>query len=292
MKFIKIRDLINNIAERLLYASGDKILAQQEAWWILQHVMQKCRHELLLLEKLEITSSFAEQLNLIIDQRVVENKPLAYVLGDVPFCNLNILVRPPTLIPRPETEEWVNWLILLLKNTSISKFCVLDLCCGSGCIGLALAKEFSKSDAIGIDISEAAIQLSNENKIHNHLSNIKFVQSNLFKNLHKNFKCDLIVSNPPYLAPFEYGGLDLDVKMWEDKMALVADDLGMKFYKEILMNAHKYLNKINTKIPQIIFEIGLAQTSIEKVLYDFNYKNFEIYKDMQGKNRWVAIYLD
>jgi release factor glutamine methyltransferase len=114
----------------------------------------------------------------------------------------------------------------------------------------------------------------------------------LFDGLPKKFKCDVIISNPPYLSSNEYEELGLDVKLWEDKNALVADDIGMKFYKKILSNACKHLNRYDYAIPQIVLEIGPAQSLIEGVLQEFGYSDFEIYKDMQGRNRWIAIYLN
>lgn len=291
MRTVAVLDLIKNISLQLRLVCSDQPAAEQEAWWILQHVFRQPKAALLLSGYVEFTEQNECLLDSIIDQRVVQYKPLAYVLGDVPFCDLNILVSPPVLIPRPETEEWTLWLISLFKKKGISNFSILDLCCGSGCIGLAIARAFSYVMVTGVDISEVAVKLSNENKFHNNLTNINFVRSNLFDNLSSKFKCDVIVSNPPYLAQDEYQDLDSSVKLWEDKDALVADDFGMFFYEKILTNARRYLNKIDINLPQIIFEIGPRQEGIEDILKAHGYNTFDVFNDMQGKKRWVAIYL-
>ncbi|KKQ33527.1 MAG: Release factor glutamine methyltransferase [candidate division TM6 bacterium GW2011_GWF2_37_49] len=291
MKNCMISELLKDAYSQLLLTCGDKMLAEQEAWWLLQHITGKNRSELLLDKYAKIPCEQADKFALLLDQRVVQNKPLSYILGYVPFCDLNILIEPPVLIPRPETEEWVCWLISVLKVAGKKNFSVLDLCCGSGCIGLAVAKAFHQSHVFGIDISEHAINLSKLNKIENQLNNIEFIQSDMFENLPENFTCDLIVSNPPYLSADEYVCLDADVRLWEDKNALVAGDAGMKFYETILLQASKYLNIYSSDIPSIVLEIGPAQWFIETLLQDLNYENFEIYNDMHGRRRWLAIFV-
>lgn len=282
--------LLNSISTALLPACGNSVLAEQESWWILEYVLSKSRSAILLCEYIDLLPDQKKIIDSCIDQRVIQKKPLAYILGQVPFCDVNILVRPPILIPRLETEEWVCWFISLIKKCGIQQFSMLDLCCGSGCIGLAVAKTFPASKVLGIDVFDEAIKLCNENKIHNNINNIEFLQSNLFDGLSQDFKCDFIVSNPPYLSAGEYSELDVDVKIWEDKNALVADNFGMKFYKEILLNARKYFNRISVDIPQIVLEIGPAQDSIERLIEELGYKYFKIYNDMQGKRRWIVVY--
>ena len=291
MKNRMISELLKDAYSQLLLTCGDKVLADQEAWWLLQHVTGKSRSELMLDKYAQIPCEQADKFALLLDQRVVQNKPLSYILGCVPFYDLNILIEPPVLIPRPETEEWVCWLISVLKIAGKKNFSALDLCCGSGCIGLAIAKAFPEARVLGIDISEYAIKLSKLNKIENHLNNIEFMQSDMFENLPESFSCDLVFSNPPYLSADEYAGLDADVRLWEDKNALVADDAGMKFYETILLNAPQYLSNDLFEVPSVVLEIGPAQGFIETFLQDLNYENFEIYKDMQGRRRWLAAFV-
>jgi len=290
-----ILKLISTIAHQLEPCCKDKINAEQEAWWLLEKLTNKSKTWLLTNTEASISANKQAQLTQWITDRVKHNKPLAYILGSVPFCNLEILVKPPILIPRPETEEWVSWLIEQLKQANFTKFTALDLCCGSGCIGLAIAKAFPKSKIIGIDINIQAINLSLENKAHNKIENIEFIQSDLFQNLPSNFSYDLIISNPPYLAKQELSQLDPEVKNWEDHLALAAQDEGMYFYHKIFKESPKYLVPINIptnmSIPQIVVEIGPAQKAIENILPSYKFKKFILYKDMQHQDRWVGCWI-
>ena len=291
MHKIDILKLIHNIASQLESCCKDKINAEQEAWWLVEKLTNKSKTWLLTNPNRSLSASEQEQLTQWITDRVRHNKPLAYILGSVPFCDLEILVKPPILIPRPETEEWVSWLIEQLKQANFTKFTALDLCCGSGCIGLAIAKAFPESKIIGIDINPEAIKLSNENKNHNKIKNIDFIESDLFENLPSNFSCNLIVSNPPYLAKQELANLDPDVKDWEDHMALVAQDEGMYFYHKIFTESPKLLVPINISIPQIVVEIGPSQRTIENISPVYKFKKFILYKDMQHQGRWVGCWI-
>lgn len=295
MHKINIFKLIATITSQLESCCKDKFNAEQEAWWLLEKLTNKSKTHLLSNPEVYLSAIEQTQLTQWVTDRVEHNKPLAYILGSVPFCNLEILVRPPILIPRPETEEWTSWLIDLIKKEHITKLTVLDLCCGSGCIGLAIAKEFPESQVLGIDINPEAIKLSTENKNHNKVKNINFIQSDLFQNLPPNFTYNLIVSNPPYLAKEEFDKLSSDVKNWEDYKALVAQNQGMDFYNKMLKEAPMYITPTAApdaiSIPQIVFEIGPAQKQIETILQYHKFKKFILYKDMQRQDRWVGCWI-
>ncbi len=265
----------------------DKAYAGQEAWWLLEKVTNKSKSTLLTSSGIELSKEQQKQIAEWINQRVKEHKPIAYILESVPFCGLEIRVRPPILIPRPETEEWVAWLIQEITRQGVTSFTVLDLCCGSGCIGNALAKAFPKSKILGVDINPQAIELSRENKKINGIRNIEFIQSDLYQNLSPDFKCDMIVSNPPYLAKEEFENLDAEVKKWEDQRALLADMQGMEFYDRILKDARRFLNTTNTPLPCIVFEVGPAQKDIGTFFEKYNFR-FKMHLDMQGKPRWYS----
>jgi release factor glutamine methyltransferase len=294
-----ILQLIKTIAIDLQACCEDRLCAEQEAWWLVEKATNSSKTDLLIKHNVQITKEQQAQLTDWIAQRVKHNKPIAYILGSVPFCNLEILVQPPILIPRPETEEWVSWLIDILKKEQIKNITVLDLCCGSGCIGLALAKAFPESTVLGIDINPQAIKLSIENKNHNKIKNIDFIQSDLYQNLPHDFKCNLVVSNPPYLKKAELHELAPAVKNWEDHGALVAQNEGMYFYDKIFKESGKYINpiidpitkQVKTAIPQILVEIGPAQKNLADSLKPYKFKNFTIYNDMQSKNRWVGCWI-
>lgn len=290
----KIIKIIDNIASRLSFIVNSKIQAKQEAWWMVEEITKKSESELLLEDFVELTPEQSKLLNLWLYQRVDERKPLQYILGYVPFCDLVIKTRPPVLIPRPETEEWTNWLIDLIqkKLSKKAQFKVLDLCSGSGCIALALGKAFPDSYIMGTDISQDAIRLSLENKKSNKIKNVDFVQSDLFGKIQKHNLFDLIVSNPPYLSEEEFEGLSDEVKNWEDEISLVAKHDGYYFYEKIISEAPAFLKVIreeDVKVPQIVFEIGYSQAEhIYNLLKSYKYSNIQVHKDLEGKDRWIS----
>lgn len=284
----------NQLVQQLLPASNNRILAEQEAWWLLEAVTRTNKSSLLS----NPPTLTQQQLNILaafITQRVKEHKPLQYVLENVPFCGLTIKVKPPILIPRPETEEWVTWLIDLYKKAGITDFTAIDACTGSGCIGSALAQHFPQAKIIGIDINPSAIDLANQNKHHLNLSNISFITADICKPLPQNVVGHLLVSNPPYLTPTEYTLLDPDVRQWEDRTALVGGHDGMLFYQTILNQAAKILQPLTSRtvhLPNVIIEVGPAQDKmLEKLLASMHITTYAIHKDLQGNRRWIAITL-
>lgn len=286
-----LTNIIKNIAQKLLPICQDQWLAEQEAWWLLESITHKSKAEL-IIGNITLTQEQQEKLDSLVARRVNAHEPLQYIVGSVPFCGLTIDVKSPILIPRPETEEWVTWVINQYKEVEDAQFTVLDLCTGSGCIALALAKSFPKATIIGVDLNPQAIRLANINKEKNNITNCSFITSDLYQKLPGNFTCNLIVSNPPYLTREEYQDLDPSVKIWEDRSALVADNNGMFFYHKILQEAPLFLRPIKTTspLPNIIFEIGPAQEPLlSSLLTTGSIRAYTIHKDLQGKNRWLAL---
>lgn len=289
-----INIIIEELTAKLLPVCGDEISAQSESWWLLEAITNKSKSQLVIENNITLTYEQEERLSHFVNERTVHKKPLQYILGSVPFCDLEILVEPPILIPRPETEEWCAWLIEQLTPLSGKKFTILDIGCGSGCIALALARAFPYASVIGVDIHDKAIQLSEKNKAHNAITNAIFIKSNLYSELtqYKN-SFDLIVSNPPYIAPEEYKQLDPQVKEWEDKTALMADDEGFAIHKKIVFDAKKYLNQGGSlelrKLPQLVIEFGKGQEEkLKKILFQADFTNVEIHEDLEGVPRWIT----
>ncbi|PZW01430.1 peptide chain release factor N(5)-glutamine methyltransferase [Metamycoplasma auris] len=196
--------------------------------------------------------------------------PVQKIIGYQEMQNVHIDIRYNVLIPRYETEEVILKSYQYLNKNSK----VLDLCCGSGFIGLAIAKNIACNVTLS-DISNAAIKQTKLNMKLNNLSNCKVIKSNLFHNI--NDKYDLIISNPPYLNKKHEFANSLH---WEPKKALFAKDDGLFFYKKILRKAHYYLNNSG----YLIFEIDeYAKKWIEK-----HYPNTIFEKDINKKFR-IAI---
>ena len=282
--------LIQEIVRKLQATYNDDILCNQYAWWLIEALMKTKRAHLIEQRDFELTSDKKKILAGWIEKLVNQHCPLQYILGSVPFNGVDILVEPPVLIPRPETEEWTVNLINKLCNSINPKITILDLCTGSGCIAIALAKALPQAQVWAIDIEDHALRLTEKNAQHNKTSNLTIIKSDLFGSIPKDLKFDLIVGNPPYIAPEEWSELEPSVKDWEDKRALVADDHGLKIIADIIDHTPSYLKPNdeleNESIPQIILEIGFRQAGRVKELFNnAGYCHIEIEQDLEKKDR-------
>ncbi len=290
---MKIRELVSSMAQKLITVCPHPNSAEQEAWWLVEKLFHKSRTALMLMRDIDVTPQQLHKVSQWVIQRTRERKPLQYILGSVPFCDLQILVHPPTLIPRPETEEWTNWLIEKLQPVKNERLEILDLCSGSGCIALALAHALPNSNVTGLDLSADAVHLSNENKKHTGIENVTFAQSDLFGSLVPEQCFDIIVSNPPYIDEAEYKSLSQEVLFWEDRGALVAKNKGLAIYERIVAAARSFLKPsgpvASQNIPQIVFEIGHEQgNAVASLLQNAQFTNVTVHKDLEHKDRWVT----
>ena len=214
-------------------------------------------------------------------KQLKEGKPVQYIIGNVNFYGNEIKVNENVLIPRFETELLVEKTINYAKKYLKSNLNIIDLGTGSGAIATALKKNIPcKIDAI--DISPKALEIAKENAKNNNVE-INFFKSDMLKNV--NNKYDIIISNPPYISKDEK--IDDIVKNNEPALALFAEDNGLYFYKQILKNANKNLNKKSI----IAFEIGMTQgEKIKKIAKEyFPMSKIFIEKDYPGKDRFVFI---
>ena len=286
-----ISQMINTITHQLSDVAGSKHAGQLEAWWLLEKLTGKKKVALLIEQTTTLTPEQEQQLEAWLHQRIKDRKPLQYILGLVPFCGLEILVEPPVLIPRPETEEWVTWLIEQLKPVADKPLHILDLCSGSGCIALALAQALPASVVIGLDIEPKAVALAEKNKQHNKVTNAQFKLSDLYHVLGTDQTFDLIVSNPPYITPEEFEKLSPEVQLWEDKKALVAQKRGMEIYERIVQESPRFLTKSSVltarNLPRIVLELGNFPEEVGGLLEGAGYSNIRLHQDMQKSTRWV-----
>ena len=213
------------------------------------------------------------------DVQKARTYPVQYIVGNVDFYGYIYKVNKNVLIPRFETEELVENTIKLIKQKWNKKVKILDLCTGSGCIGITLKKEIN-SDVTLSDISKRALKVAKENSSD---LNINIIHSDLLKNI--SDKYDVIISNPPYISKNEKI-MDL-VKNNEPKKALYADNDGLYYYEKILKNCKKNLNQNFL----IAFEIGKTQK--EKIVFLANkyLKDIKIIekKDLHNKDRMIFI---
>jgi len=258
-------------------------LSSQQAWWLLEFITNNTRTEL-QYSCIKLSPDQHAQLAEYINQMNIDHKPLAYILGWIPFLDLKLLVQPPTLIPRPETEAWVDEVISIITKSHQENLTILDIGTGSGCIGLSLAKAFPQSKIYALDISESALKLAKKNAEFNQINNVTFLQSDLFNSLPANIKFDLIVSNPPYIDPAAQ--LDASVAQWEDHGALFAPDHGLQIIQLIIEQAKKYLKKNNALQYQLVMEIDVSQGAIvKKLCADHAFGNIKIQKDQFDRDR-------
>lgn len=204
------------------------------------------------------------------------HKPIQYILGETEFYGLKIKLNEHTLIPRPETEQLVDW---ILKENFVA---ALDIGTGSGCIPIALAKH-TDAKVLAIDVSEDALLIAEENAKNNEVE-IDFIHQDILQT-NSLQKVDLIVSNPPYVLESEKGKMQVNVLDYEPELALFVEDKNpLIFYKKIASLAFNFLNE-NGKL---FFEINakFGEETIE-MLANIGFVNIELKKDMNDKDRMI-----
>ena len=183
-----------------------------------------------------------EELQKLVNRRA-KKEPIAYILNNKEFWSTNFYVDRSVLIPRPETEVLID-LILSHINNKNNYFNILDIGTGSGCILISLLKELMKAKGIGIDKSSKAIAIANKNSISQQVNNRATFKNLSLEEIKFEKKFDVIVSNPPYLPDVSLKNLNLDIKLYEPKMALQGGVQGVDFLYKIINLASKIL-KIN-----------------------------------------------
>jgi release factor glutamine methyltransferase len=293
MKPVRINSFILAIAKQLEGEYQTHEQSIRHAWDLIEKLMNQTRVALIAQEKIILTQHQEQLLQHWIEAITKQHMPIQYILGSVPFDDVEILIRPPILIPRPETEYWCMQIIQQLHRLKNKKIGILDLCAGSGCIALACAKALPEAVVYASDISQDALNLAQENAAYNNITNITFVLSNLFERIPDNVRFDLIVSNPPYIAESEWTDLDLAVTQWEDKTALIAGSNGLALIQKIIAQAPRWLHNNSQmqkqNIPQLVIEIGETQANVVRQLMIHNgFKDVEVKKDLAGKDRYVC----
>ena len=212
-------------------------------------------------------------------------KPIQYSIGETWFYDSKFYVNEHTLIPRPETEELVDWIIKTHKSKDkIDKLAVLDIGTGTGCIPISLKKNIPQAEVFAIDVSEEALKIAHKNAETNQVQ-INFILQNILetKDLYQNF--DVIVSNPPYVRNLEKQEIKKNVLAFEPHLALFVEDTdALLFYRKIAQLALKNL----TANGLLFFEINqyLGKETVE-LLETLGFKNVELKKDIYGNDRMI-----
>ena len=218
---------------------------------ILSSVSGKLRENFLVNLDFKLNPTQIKMFNNLINRRALGKEPVAYLLNKKEFWSIKLNVDKDVLIPRPETEILVERLVKYYKNEQPY---ILDIGTGSGCIIISLLQELKKSKGIAIDISNKALNIAKKNSKNNNTFNrIKFVNSSICQ--FNNFKFDLIVSNPPYIARYQLKNLSDDIKNFEPKIALDGGNDGLDVIRKVIYKSRKIL-KING---MLALEIGNGQ---------------------------------
>ena len=220
--------------------------------------------------------------------RLRNHEPIQYILGETEFFGMPITVNKQVLIPRPETEELVSWII---EDVDKNEATILDIGTGSGCIAISLAKKLNNAVVSAIDISTRAIEVAKKNTLINNV-NIEFSRVDVLNFeadsdlQHKwESKFDIIVSNPPYVRMQEKKLMKLNVVDHEPDIALfVEDDDPLLFYRKISQLSKQYLRQNGTLYLEINEYLGVE---MEKMLNEAGFKHVDLKKDMFGKNRMI-----
>lgn len=235
--------------------------------------------------ELQLPPEHSEAINQILTQ-LKTGEPIQYILGHTEFYGLPFKVNPSVLIPRPETEELVEWIISSLGIGHWTSCNMLDIGTGSGCIAIALKKHLSEAQISAIDISAEALKTAKENADLNN-TEVNFIQANIL-NLTSDFRLqtsDIIVSNPPYVTLHDKSQMHANVTDFEPHTALfVPENDPLIFYKAIADFASKNLEGGGLLFLEINENYG---EQIVELLNSKSFKNIELRKDMSGKDRMI-----
>ena len=256
---------------------AEKGIDESDAEWIYSLVLNIPRSQLEDKERV-VKPSEAKKVEEIVQKRLI-GRPLWYVIGDTEFYGCKIKVDERALIPRPETEILAEHAIKTVEEGDK----VLDLCTGSGCIAIAIAKNCAgkRVQVTASDVSDAAIMLAKENANYNSVD-ITFIQSDLFSKIHGRF--NLIVCNPPYIKTSEIPALQREVRDWEPRIALDGGEDGLDFYRRLAREISRYIAKVG----MLMLEVGGGQA--EEVLKLFEKRDYAmVVKDYQGVDRILKI---
>jgi release factor glutamine methyltransferase len=258
--------------------------AESFFYLILEVKQQLKRIDLALGPDMDFTEAETLVWDTLVEQLKLEI-PIQYLLGKTSFCGLDFEVNSSVLIPRPETEELVDWILETNKSKVESqKLRILDIGTGSGCIAISLAKNISTAEVFALDVSKTALATAKINAEVNKVD-VMFIAQNILQTNDLGQQFDVIVSNPPYVRNLEKQEIKKNVLDNEPHLALFVEDTdALVFYRKISELAKKHL------LPngQLFFEINqYLGKETSALLTEMGFKNVELRKDIYGNDRMV-----
>lgn len=216
--------------------------------------------------------------------RRAHGEPVQYIRGSVDFLNCCIKVNRNVLIPRPETEILAERIIQELADEDVAGKVLWDVCCGSGCLGIAIKKKIPQLKVVLSDLSEKALAIAKENAESNEVE-VTCLQGDLLSPF-VGKKADYVVSNPPYISEKELEDLEIEVKKYEPQGALLAGKTGLEFYQRLANELPKYLNNG----AQLWLEIGSTQgPAVSSLFSNPPWTSCLIAKDWAGHDRFAFV---
>lgn len=280
----KIQEILTNIREQLgnTFSQNERV---QVSKMLLMNYLDIQNSEILLKKDEEVSDEIIDRIEKDL-KRINDGEPVQYVIGTTYFYGFEMKIDSRALIPRPETEELVDWVFKELQKKQNKSPKILDVGTGSGCIALALQAGLPNGEIHGTDVNQKALDLAIENAMAMELK-VDFEQADAL-NLSEKYKnkWDIIVSNPPYIPQKDKTTMQAHVLEHEPHSALfVPDNDALKFYKAIAEYAKYHLNKEG----KLFFEIheNLA-VKVKEILSSKGFSKIELRKDLQGKNRMIC----
>jgi len=255
--------------------------AESFFYLVLEDKKQLKRIDLALNPETQFSESEIAQWNEILE-KLKQYIPVQYILGKTHFYGLEFEVNENVLIPRPETEELVDWIIS--NNSKSGNLQILDIGTGSGCIAISIAKNLPESNVFAVDVSEKALATAEKNAQNNDV-NVRFLRKDILKTEDLEQQFDIIVSNPPYVRNLEKEEIKQNVLEHEPHLALFVDDHdALVFYRKIAELAQKNLAPNG----QLYFEINqyLGKEMMD-LLEEKGFRQMELRKDIYGNHRMV-----
>lgn len=251
------------------------------AKWISSDILHLSTMELYTGKDMNFSTKAWKEVEDILG-RLKQREPLQYILQEAPFCGLSFHVEKGVLIPRPETEELVEWMVSDYQKAG--KVRILDIGTGSGCIPVTLAERLPEAEVASCDVSAEALKVAAVN-VKRYGDKVTLFQADILQDELPDCQVDVLVSNPPYITDSERKDMEANVLDWEPELALFVPDTDpLRFYRRIAQKGLDWL----TEGGALYFEINRAYgAETVRMLEACGYRDIALRKDLSGNDRMI-----